>query len=81
MLGGKMIIRIYGTGCPKCKLLEENAKKAVAELQLDASVEKVSDMEQIIDAGVIMAPAIGIDDKIVSTGRVLSAAEIVKLLR
>ncbi len=76
-----MIIRIYGTGCPKCKLLEENAKKAVAELQLDASVEKVSDMEQIIDAGVIMAPAIGIDDKIVSTGRVLSAAEIVKLLR
>jgi len=50
-------IEILGPGCPRCKQLAENAEKAVAELGLNAHVEKVSDMKRILARGVISTPA------------------------
>ncbi|MBS3740686.1 MAG: TM0996/MTH895 family glutaredoxin-like protein [Candidatus Cloacimonetes bacterium] len=75
-----MIIKILGTGCPKCKKLETSAKKAVQDADVDATVEKVTDVNKIMDYGVMMTPALVIDEEVVSAGRVLSPKKIVELL-
>lgn len=75
-----MIIKILGTGCPKCKQLEKSTKKAVEDTGIDASVEKVTDMNQIMDYGVMMTPALVIDEEVVSAGRVISVDKIKKLI-
>ncbi|PKN74496.1 MAG: hypothetical protein CVU49_07750 [Candidatus Cloacimonetes bacterium HGW-Cloacimonetes-2] len=71
-----MIIKILGTGCPKCKKLEENARTAVAELGIEASFEKVTDLDKIMDYGVMMTPGLVIDEKVVASGKLLTAVEI-----
>ncbi len=76
-----MIIKVLGTGCAKCKKLEENALKAIAETGLDASVEKVTDLNKIMDYGVMMTPALVIDDKVVAAGKLLSAGDIINLIK
>lgn len=76
-----MIIKILGTGCPKCKKLEENARQAIAEAGIEASVEKVTDLDQIMDYGVMMTPALVIDEKVVSSGKLLSASDIKALIK
>lgn len=75
-----MIIKILGTGCPKCKKLEEAARKAVSELGVDATIEKVTDLNDIMDYGVMMTPALVIDEKVVSSGKVLSVADLKAML-
>lgn len=77
----QMIIKILGTGCPKCKKLEENARIAIKELGSDATIEKVTDLDQIMDYGVMITPALVIDDKVVSSGKVLSAVDIKALIK
>jgi len=76
-----MKIKILGSGCPNCKVLEANTKKALVELKIKADVEKVTDIAKIMEYGVMSTPALVIDEKIVSSGRVLSSDEIKKLLR
>jgi small redox-active disulfide protein 2 len=73
-------IEILGTGCPKCHSLEQAARQAVEHLRMDAEVTKVDQMDDIIARGVMMTPAIVIDGVVRSSGRVLSVAEIEKLL-
>jgi small redox-active disulfide protein 2 len=75
-----MIIKILGSGCPKCKKLEKNAREAVEQTGVEAEVEKVTDMNDIMDYGVMITPALVIDEKVVSAGRVLSAKKIVEIL-
>ncbi len=74
-----MKIEILGTGCPKCKKLEENAIKAVEEIE-NVDVVKTQDMDKILSYGVMMTPALVIDGKVVSAGKVLDAEEIEKLI-
>lgn len=76
-----MIIKVLGTGCAKCKKLEEEAVKAVEESGIEATIEKVTDLNQIMDYGVMMTPALVIDEKVVSTGRALSAKQIIPFLK
>ena len=76
-----MNIKILGTGCPKCKQLEANAKEAVARLGSDAVVEKVSELAKIMEYGVMMTPALVIDGVVKSSGKVLSSAEIMEMLK
>ena len=59
--GDYMKVQILGSGCAKCKLLEKNAREAVAELALEAEVVKVSDIESIMAMGVMSTPALAID--------------------
>ena len=73
-----MVIKILGSGCPKCKQLEEEARKAVSESGTEADIQKVSDMDQIMDYGVMMTPALVIDEEVKSVGKVLKADEIKK---
>ena len=76
-----MIIKVLGSGCSKCKKLEENVRKALAEHAIDASVEKVTDLTKIMGYGVMSTPALVIDEKVVSSGKLLSPADIAKLLK
>lgn len=73
-----MKIEILGMGCPKCKILYENAKKAVEEKGVQAEVIKIEDMDKIIEYGVMMTPALVIDGEVKSSGKVLSIEEIKK---
>lgn len=75
-----MKLQILGMGCAKCRALTENAKKAVAELGIQAEVEKVEDLPQIMKMGVMVTPALVVDGQVRVAGRVPSAAEIKKLL-
>jgi len=75
-----MKIEIYGPGCPKCKRVFQNAEEAAKDLNLDAEIEKVEDIQKIMDAGVMMTPAIVVDSEVKSVGKVLSVDEIKKIL-
>ncbi len=75
-----MEIKILGTGCPKCKMLEENAKKAIESSGIEASIEKVTEINKIMDYGVMMTPALVVDEEVKSVGKVLTAEEIKKII-
>jgi small redox-active disulfide protein 2 len=76
-----MKIKILGTGCPNCKILEANTKKALEELKKKAEVEKITDISEIMSYGIMSTPALVIEDKVVSYGRVLTSEEIKKFLK
>jgi small redox-active disulfide protein 2 len=73
-------IEILGTGCPKCKALDAATREAVAQLGMDAEVCKVERIEQIVERGVMVTPALSVDGVVKSSGRVLSVEDIKKLL-
>lgn len=73
-------IKILGTGCAKCVKLAENAEAAARELGLDYTIGKVTDRNQIIETGVIITPALMIDGKVKSSGKVLSPEQIKAML-
>ena len=76
-----MKIEVLGTGCAKCKRLEENVRKAVQETGVKAEVLKVQDMDQIISKGVMMTPALLIDGEEMAVGRVPGVEEIKRMLQ
>jgi small redox-active disulfide protein 2 len=76
-----MKIKILGSGCSKCKALMENTQTALAQLGLEAEIIKVTDFAEIAAHGVMSTPALAIDDKVVSVGKVLLSSEIEKLLQ
>lgn len=76
----KIIIKILGTGCSNCKRLEGNTKKAVEELGLDATIQKVTDIKDIMKYGIMKTPALVVDEKVEVFGRVPAAEEIKKYL-
>jgi len=72
-----MKIEILGTGCPKCKKLHELAEEAVKELGASAEITKVTDINKIIDYGVMVTPALVIDGDVKAAGKVPRKAEII----
>lgn len=76
-----MTIQILGTGCPKCKVLEQNAIAAVKEIGSAASVEKVTDIDRIMDMGVMVTPALAVDGTVKSAGKVLTKDQIIAILK
>lgn len=75
-----MKIKILGSGCSNCKKLEENARKAVEELNLEAEIIKVQDIKDIMSYGVMRTPAIVINEKVKMYGKVSSTEEIKKYI-
>lgn len=71
-----MKIQILGTGCPKCHQLAENAELAIEELGIDAEIEKITDINEIMEFGVMMTPALAVDGKVKLVGKVANVAEI-----
>ncbi|NQU73473.1 MAG: TM0996/MTH895 family glutaredoxin-like protein [Candidatus Omnitrophica bacterium] len=75
-----MKIEILGVGCPKCKQLTSNTEQAVKELNIQAEINKVTDIDKITEYGVMMTPALAVDGTVVSAGKVLSKDGIKKLI-
>ena len=76
-----MKIEIIGMGCPKCKKLEENARKALEETCKKAEVKKITDINEIIEKGIMATPAIVIDGEVKASGRIPDVEEIKKWLK
>jgi len=75
-----MKIEILGTGCPKCKKLTQNVEEAVKDLNVDAEVVKVTDINDITNYGVMMTPALVVDGEVKSSGKVAGKEEIKGIL-
>ena len=75
-----MKMEILGTGCPKCKQLTANAEDALKELNVQAEIVKVTQIDKIIEYGVMMTPALVIDGKVVSAGKVLTKDQVKNLI-
>lgn len=75
-----MVVKILGTGCKSCKMLEVNAIEAVKQLGNGAKVEKVEKIEDIMAYGVMATPALVVDEVVKSMGRILSPEDIKKFL-
>ena len=79
-VNGICCVKVLGAGCKSCHELYENAKKAVAEMGLEIEVEYITDMQKIMESGVMSMPALVVNEKVASMGKVLKAAEVKKLL-
>ena len=77
---GICCVKVLGAGCKSCHEQYENAKAAVQALGLNVEVEYITDMEKVMEYGVMSMPAIVVNDKVVSMGKVLKAADVEKLL-
>ncbi len=76
-----MKIQILGTGCPKCKKLAENAEMAAKELGIECSIEKVTQINDIMKMGVMLTPALVVDGKVKSSGKSLTVEQIQSLIK
>lgn len=76
-----MVIKVLGSGCRSCVTLKENTEAALKELGIEAEVIKVEDFKDIMAYGVMSTPALVIDEKVVSFGKVLKPKEIVNILK
>ncbi len=75
-----MEIKILGPGCRNCATLEERTREAIADLSLDATITKVTDYGEIAGYGVMSTPALVIDEKVITTGRVPTSGALRELL-
>ena len=74
-------IEVLGSGCANCQRLETLAREAVAKLGIEAEVEHVTDIKEIMARGVMATPGLAVNGKVVSKGRVPSAAEVESLIK
>jgi small redox-active disulfide protein 2 len=74
------LVQVLGPGCAKCTKLKENAEAAVQESGVQATVEKITDINVITGFGVMMTPALAIDGEVKAVGKVLAVDDIKKLL-
>ena len=74
-------IKVLGAGCKSCHTQYENVREAVENLDIQVEVEYITDMEKVMLYGVMSMPAIVVNEKVVSMGKVLKATDVVKLLQ
>jgi small redox-active disulfide protein 2 len=75
-----MRIEVLGSGCARCKRQAQVAERVVKELGIEAEIVKVEDITEIIDRGVMMTPALFIDGKLRSSGRIVEVEELKRML-
>ena len=75
-----MEVKILGTGCPKCKTLEEITRKVAKDNGIDANITKVDDIVEIMKYNIMVTPALVVDEKVVAKGRIPSVDEIKQFL-
>lgn len=77
---GRLTVKVYGSGCKGCRTLHQNVIDALAEMDIAADVQYITDMQQIMESGIMSLPALVVNDTIVSSGRVLRTADVKKYL-
>ncbi len=75
-----MKIKILGPGCARCHQLEKTTREVVADLEIDASVEEIKDINKIIAYNVLTTPGLVINEQVVSSGKALTKAEVTQLI-
>jgi len=75
-----MEIKVLGTGCTKCKTLEQSVREVVNEMAIEASIEKITDFKEIAKAGVMMTPGLVINGKVKVSGKLPSKAELTNII-
>ena len=75
-----LTIKVYGSGCKGCQTLHQNVIDALAEMNIAADLQYITDMRKIMEAGVMSLPAFAVNDRIVSAGKALSVADVKKYL-
>ena len=75
-----LTIKVYGGGCKGCQTLHQNVIDALAEMNIAVDVQYITDMQKIMEAGIMGMPALAVNDKIVSAGKVLSVTDVKKYL-
>jgi small redox-active disulfide protein 2 len=75
------VIKVLGSGCAKCNQLEAATKEALQKLGMDTAIDHVTDLSEIAVYGVMTTPALVIDGKVVSYGKVLKVDEVIKILQ
>ena len=75
------IIKVYGSGCANCKKLEQMCYNALQELQIDASVEKVTDLQEIMKTGILSTPGLEINGKMISSGKLPTQSTLVQWIQ
>ena len=78
---GICCVKVLGAGCKSCHEQYENAKQAIKDMGLSVEVEYITDMQKVMEYGVMSMPAIVVNEKVVAMGKVLKANEVVALLR
>ena len=76
-----MNVKVLGGGCSKCETLIANTKEAVANVGVEAEVEYITDFAVIVSYGIMSMPALVVDEKVVSMGKVLKSSEIEEFLK
>jgi len=76
-----MEIKILGTGCPKCKQLEQTVKEAVKASNMEINITKVEEIDKILNYGIMKTPGLVIDEKVVLSGRVPSINEVIEIIK
>ncbi len=76
-----MKIEIFGSGCSKCKKTEKNVRKAIEELGVQAEIIKVEDLQEIVNRGIMMTPAVLVDGEAKIVGRVPTADELKEIFK
>lgn len=74
-------LQVLGAGCPKCKKLTEHAETAAKELGIEYEIEKVTDINDIMNFGVMMTPALAVDGEVKIVGKMASVEEIKELIK
>lgn len=75
-----MKLKVIGEGCDKCNQLYENTRQAAAQLGIEAEIEKIEDLMEIVKLGVMTSPSLMADGKLIVSGQVASVEKIMKLL-
>lgn len=76
-----MKIEVFGTGCPKCNMLERDVRKVLGELRIEADVVKVTSIDEMVERGLMTTPALAVNGEIVVAGRVPTVAEIREIIK
>ena len=80
-VNGICCIKVLGAGCPSCHQQYENAKETVKNMGLSVEVEYITDMAKVMEYGVMSMPALVVNEKVVSMGKVLKATDVVNLFK
>lgn len=74
-----MVIKVLGSGCPNCLKLEKVVREVIEDMKIEALIEKVTQIDEIMDYGVMMTPALVVNEKVVSMGKILPHDELKKI--